>query len=80
MADQIVQILRYRTLVGDLPVPTEKEIADLNLAFDYRSRLHDIWKKHTNGKEIYFLGADAILKIYGDTFVDLRTLSLKIEE
>lgn len=77
MADQIVQILRYRTLIGDIPVPTEQEIADLNLAFDYRSRLHDIWQKHTNGKEIYFLGADAILKIYGHTFVDLRTLSLK---
>lgn len=79
MADQIVQILRYRTLIGDIPVPTKKEVADLNLAFDYRSRLHDIWQKRTKGKELYFLGADAILKIYGHTFVDLRTRSLQLQ-
>ena len=79
MADQVVQILRYRTVIGDIPVPTEKEIADLNFAFDYRSRLHDIWQKHTKGKEPYFLGADAILKIYGHTFVDSRTRSLQLQ-
>ncbi len=79
MVDQIIQILRYRTLIGDVPVPTENEIADLNLAFDYRTRLHDVWQKHTKGKELYFLGADAILKIYGHTFVDFRTRSLQLQ-
>jgi hypothetical protein len=79
MAEQIRQILRYRTLVGDIPKPTEEEINDLHLAFDYSSRLDDVWQKLTKGKEFYFLGASAVLKIYRHTFVDWLTRSLQFQ-
>ena len=54
-------------------------IAHINLAFNYRSRLHDVWRKHTKGNEFHFLGADAIVKIYGRTFVDWFTRELQLK-
>jgi len=79
MEREIREILRFRSQIGSFPRPTEDEISDLNLGFRYCSRLDDIWRKHTKGKEFHFLGADAIVKIYGHTFVDCFTRALQLQ-
>ena len=80
MADEIFQIMRFRTHIGNIPKPTEAEINDLTLAFRYRSRMHDVWRKWSKGEECYFMGADAILKIYGHTFEDWFTRELRSQK
>ena len=52
---------------------------NLEVSHNYRSRLHDVWRKHTKGNEFHFLGADAIVKIYGRTFVDWFTRELQLK-
>jgi len=79
MIDQIRHILRYRALLGDIPRPTNDELNDLNLGFLYRSRLHDQWRSITKNKEEFFLGGDAVLKVYGHNFVDWNSLSLRLQ-
>ena len=79
MVEEIRQILNFRSQLGDIPKPTDEETKDINLAFNYRSRLHDVWRKHTKGNEFHFLGADAIVKIYGRTFVNWFTRELQLK-
>ena len=79
MAEEIREILRFRTQLGAFPKPTEEETKDLNLAFAYQSRLDDVWRKHTKGKEFHFLGAGAVVRIYGHTFVDWITRALQLQ-
>lgn len=78
MAEQVLQIIRYRTMIGEVPKPTDAELNDLNLAFDYRSRLHNKWRVVTKGKESHFRGGSAVLKVYGRTFVDWCTRTLQL--
>ena len=78
MALQVLQIIRYRTMLGELPKPTDAELNDLNLAFDYRSRLHDRWRVVTKGKEYHFRGGSAVLSIYGRKFADWFTRTLQL--
>lgn len=78
MVNQIHQILRWRTFVGELPRPTGAEISDSNLGFLYCSRMYDLWRGVTKGKEDKFLGAYAVLKIYGNEFVDWNTRHLQL--
>ena len=79
MAEEIRQILRFRSELGSFPKPTQEETKDLNLAFAYQSRLDDVWRKHTKGKEFHFLGAGAVVRIYGHTFVDWLTRALQLQ-
>lgn len=73
MYGEIFEILRWRQAFGQIPRPSAAEIEDEQQGFNYRLRLHDAWQKMTNFKEMYFLGASAILKIYGGEFQDDST-------
>ena len=80
MTEEILQIMHGRSVIGNLPMPSEAEIKDSNLGFfGYCSHLDDAMREATKGREPRFRGSSAVLRIYGHEFVDFFTRSLQLE-